>query len=413
MDRRPGLEQARRRDPHAPGARDAPEVVADQVHDHGQLGGVLGAREQLARDLGVAAGIGVPRARALDRPGLDAAGGVEAEEALGRGREEAPIAQVEVRHVGRSGVARKRSREQVGVDALQLVAAAEVDLEQVAGADPLLRRADRVPVGARVEAGLAGEDRLGGGRSARFCVGEGRVCAGGERLERFVAAQTGALAEELGLAADVVEAEHPAIDREVQVGGRVVAGGARCDPLVATSEVVGEGQEPAACEGLLAGGWLTPGAGPREEFGGGFEGILGSGGPLGRSAQEAEALARGSRSDGDGARGQKRVAAQGSEPAGRAGEPLLPRSARAVEQAHAGDSCSAQGRGRARGRASVEVLAQRLPSVEAQGRHAAILPLRPAGPEPRREVRDELARSGWGVSLLSGRLRVARCPGGT
>src|ERR1035437_2925885 len=62
----------------------AGEVVAEQVHDHGQLTAVLGAGKELRGCFGVAGGVRIARGSALDRPSCDDAV-ADAQERLGAG----------------------------------------------------------------------------------------------------------------------------------------------------------------------------------------------------------------------------------------------------------------------------------------------------------------------------------------
>ena len=82
MDSPMRLEHARRRHAHRAEIRDATEVVAHQVDDHGELGRVLGALGQFAR-------VHRRRSCALDRPRDHRAVGTNAKEELRAHRDEA------------------------------------------------------------------------------------------------------------------------------------------------------------------------------------------------------------------------------------------------------------------------------------------------------------------------------------
>ena len=153
------LEPAQPRHADAAGPADAPEVVAQDVHDHHVLGAVLGARQQLAGERPVAGGVAAARAGALDRIRGHDAVPVDGEERLGRRRQERP------RPAGqraRTEVDERREQRRVAgpqppvevprvAVERRLEPAGEVGLVQVAIGDVLADALDARHVGAPVE----------------------------------------------------------------------------------------------------------------------------------------------------------------------------------------------------------------------------------------------------------------------
>ena len=89
---------------HAHRARraDARQIVAHQVDDHQVLGAILRALGQRLAQRGVVLGADAARPRALDRPRLDVAAALDAQEALRR--------RAHHRHVGKVEEGRERRR---------------------------------------------------------------------------------------------------------------------------------------------------------------------------------------------------------------------------------------------------------------------------------------------------------------
>ena len=125
------------------GPADAPEVVAQEIHDHRVLGAVLRGGQETLRDGAILRRPPAPRGGPLHRPGHDRAV-AELEEQLGRGGEHAVAAEVEV---GRVRPALGVAEVSVETPRIALHAGAQahrvVDLVGVAGRDQLPDPADR------------------------------------------------------------------------------------------------------------------------------------------------------------------------------------------------------------------------------------------------------------------------------
>ena len=196
------------RHPHAAGCADATEVVAHEVDDHHVLGPVLRRRRQLV-------GVGVEGCRALDRRGEDLVARASQEQ-LGREARDRALGSVDERGV------RRGQRLDAGAEQVERIARerrleprAEIDLEDVAGADVLERASDgrRVRVGRRrhgerADAELRRPGRLGqrvehvGVVEVPLAGVPGRGRRGGQSLEPPHA---------------VGESEHPVVERDPRV----------------------------------------------------------------------------------------------------------------------------------------------------------------------------------------------------
>ncbi len=75
-----GLQVEQGRHPHAAGAGETPEVVAQEIDDHQVFGPGLGIGAELTRERGIRRGIGGTGCRALHRLGLESPRPVAQEE---------------------------------------------------------------------------------------------------------------------------------------------------------------------------------------------------------------------------------------------------------------------------------------------------------------------------------------------
>jgi hypothetical protein len=249
VDRRVGLEVRVALDDDAAGLADAAEVVPLEVDDHRELGAVLPAREERAREALVLLGRRAARRRALDRPRARAPHvvlGVVLEKELGRGGEQRAAFEAQVAHVRRRV---PLAEAQVQVDRIALdgarEAVREVRLVEVPRRDERARSLDpRAVLRGRHVAHQRAE------RARRRRDRRGRA----QQVEDLAAADL-----ERGAPVAGVVAEHEpgrtrdrVLDDEVDVhaaGDARRAPGIRGDlerPLARDAEVVGErAQEPA------------------------------------------------------------------------------------------------------------------------------------------------------------------------
>jgi hypothetical protein len=227
MDARVAPREGVARDPHRPGTGDAVEVVPEEIDDHRELGAILLATPELAKQTTVLVPIPAPGASALDGPGPDLAA-LHPEEALGRGGEHDAAPGVEEAGVG-AGVGGPESPVELHVAPPERSgeAAREVHLVDLAVVDQLADAADArevlLPVHRRAQTPEHRWVRL------RRVVREV-----GRRQRRSHRAEGGPVVG-AGLAN-----EHPVVEADGEIGDRQVARGVCGEPLEVRPEIVPE-----------------------------------------------------------------------------------------------------------------------------------------------------------------------------
>ena len=228
------------------------DVVAAEVHQHYVLGPLLLVFQELLGQRGVFGGRLAARAGAGDGAGGHLAP-ASPEQALGAGRNQRYLAQVEVAHVGAGVDAAQRPVEGEGVNPqLGREAHRGHHLKDVAGADVLLALFDhgRVLLWAQVgrklggaAAALAGHARQ---RAAQLALGLVQQLARPRRGRRAVAQGGGHQLQDL---AEVVEDRHQLRFDEEQVGRADLVGVGVGQFFVVAHQVIGHVTHRSAPEG--------------------------------------------------------------------------------------------------------------------------------------------------------------------
>jgi hypothetical protein len=256
LDGSGAFQPAQARHAHASRHADAPEVVAQDVHDHHVLGTVLRTAEELASERPVSVAGTAARSRALDRMRPDVARLVQRQERLGRGgQERAPASRCVRTDVQERGERRRVARAKLAVDGPRLAterrfqAARDVRLVELAGGNRLAHLLHRANEGGAIE--IRAECRRERG-VVRPCLG-GRLqpCAEhrGATPQGILVAVDRTAGEPRG-AARALPAHHEVVQAEAQLGQRLVVRGARGEALEPAPQVVGEeAGQPAAERG--------------------------------------------------------------------------------------------------------------------------------------------------------------------
>ncbi len=142
-DRRVFLDVARAHHADAAVRAHPPQVIPQQIDDHGQFGAVLGTREKLLAQRGVARRIApIARACALDRPGAEVAAAA-LEEEFRRGADDGAVVKTEERRELRGGQHAKPAINVLGFRAhVHRPALGEIGLVDIARGNVLLDPAD-------------------------------------------------------------------------------------------------------------------------------------------------------------------------------------------------------------------------------------------------------------------------------